>query len=112
MLKRRLALQMPLLAAPAILQASQALKVVYPAPESAQDRRSEDLVVLLRTALQRTEPSHGPFELSQASIAASEDRQLLDMEQGGLPNVVWASATVEREQRLRANTEAYLARLG
>ncbi len=100
MVKRRLLLQMPLLGSPAIVRAAPPLQVVYPAPESGQDHRSEDLVVLLRSALQRTETSHGPFELAQAQTASSEDRQLLDMEQGRLPNVVWASATVEREQRL------------
>ena len=55
---------------------------------------------LLRSALQHTETSHGPFDLTPASTAASEDRQLLSMEQGLLPNIVWASATQDREQRL------------
>jgi hypothetical protein len=100
MVRRRLVVQLPLLATPGLIHAAVPLKVVYPAPESAQDQRSQDLVVLLRTALQRTEASHGPFELAPAATASSEDRQLLDMEQGRLPNVVWASATIEREQRL------------
>ncbi len=94
-------MQAPLLAV-AGAQAAPPLKVVYPAPESPQDHRSLDLVALLRAALQRTEASHGPFELAPAQTAASEDRQLLSMEQGRLPNVVWASSTPEREQRLRA----------
>lgn len=101
MVKRRLLLQAPLLATPCLhAHAETTLKVVHPAPESVLDRRSEDLIVLLRTALQHTETSHGPFELLPASAAASEDRQLLSMEQGLLPNVVWASATPERERRL------------
>jgi len=99
MVKRRLLLQTPLLAVPEA-RAATALKVVYPAPESALDKRSEDLVVLLRSALQHTEASHGPFDLAPASAVASEDRQLLSMEQGLLPNVVWASATADRELRL------------
>lgn len=99
MVKRRLLLQTPLLVAPGA-QASTPLRVVYPAPESPLDTRSHDLVVLLRTALQRTEASHGPFELVPAPTASSEDRQLLSMEQGRLPNIVWASGTTEREKRL------------
>lgn len=97
--KRRLLLQTPMLAASGA-GAATTLKVVHPAPESALDQRSEDLVVLLRSALQHTETSHGPFDLTPASTAASEDRQLLSMEQGLLPNIVWASATQDREQRL------------
>jgi len=99
MVKRRLLLQVPLSAAPCA-RAGTHLKVFYPAPESALDRRSDDLVVLLRSALQRTQASHGPFDLAPASPAASEDRQLLSLEQGLLPNVVWASATPDRERRL------------
>lgn len=100
-LTRRLILQAPLQAA-AGAHAAQPLRVVYPAPESPQDQRSFDVIALLRAALQHTEASHGPFELTPAQTAASEDRQLLSMEQGRLPNVVWASSTVAREQRLLA----------
>lgn len=100
MVKRRHLLQAPLFAASGVQAAGAPARVVHPAPESALDRRSDDLIVLLRTALQRTEASHGPFELGPAPAAASEDRQLMNMEQGLLPNVVWASATPERERRL------------
>ena len=99
MAKRRLLLQTPWLAAPCA-RAEPVLQVVHPAPESALDKRSDDLIELLRLALQRTQTSHGPFELVPATAAASEDRQLLNMEQGLLPNLVWASATPDRERRL------------
>ncbi|MBI3347331.1 MAG: amino acid ABC transporter substrate-binding protein [Burkholderiales bacterium] len=104
MLTRRRLVQAPLLIAASIPAAAapQVQRVIYPAPESPTDQRSQDMVALLQAALQRTEVSHGPFTLAPAAVAASEDRQLLNMEQGQAPTVVWASATAERERRLLA----------
>lgn len=77
------------------------LRVVYPAPLSALDTRSDDLVALLRAALERSEPSHGPFELLPSAPVETLARQIALLERGELLSVVWASPTALLERQLR-----------
>ncbi len=77
------------------------LKVVYPAPISALDARSDDLVALLRAALERTESSHGPFELQPSIPLETLARQIVQLEQGAGLSVIWASPSAVPERNLR-----------
>ena len=74
--------------------------IVYPAPESPQDRRFDDLQELLRVALERTVDDFGPFRMEPMSDSMSSTRYARELEQGRFPNVIWTSTSVEREQAL------------
>lgn len=76
------------------------LQVVYPAPESALDRRFDDMVDLLRKALTATEGRHGPFQLRPHTEFMSQARQEAELERGRGLHVQWSATTVERERRL------------
>lgn len=77
------------------------LRVVYPAPLSALDHRSDDLIALLRAALERTESSHGPFELLPSAPVETLSRQMALLERGELLSVIWASPSALLERQLR-----------
>lgn len=79
---------------------AQPTRVVYPAPESPQDRRFDDMVALLREALSRTEARHGPFFMEPTAGFLNQARQLLELEQGRELRVQWSATTLEKEQRL------------
>lgn len=82
-------------------QPRQPQKVIYPAPLSALDSRSDDLVALLRAALERTEPSHGPFELQPSIPLETLARQIVQLEHGAGLSVIWASPSAVPERGLR-----------
>lgn len=83
------------------VRAASVQQVVYPAPESAQDHRFDDMVDLLRQVLQRTEAGYGPFEMRPHSEPMTQPRQLLELEQGRSLSVQWSATTLEKESRLR-----------
>lgn len=74
--------------------------VVYPAPESPQDRRFDDLHELLRGALERTADDFGPFRMEPMPESMSSIRYARELEQGRLPNVIWSSTSIAREAAL------------
>lgn len=90
-----LALALP---CPAVL--GQALRVSYPAYEGRADSRFDDLIEILRTALERTAPESGPFELAPSALEMNEARYLSALRMGQLVNVAWSSTSNEKEKEL------------
>lgn len=83
----------------------------YPAPQSPLDRRSLDLVALLREALRRTERSHGPVRLEPAAESLTELRQFAELNADrGMLHVIWATPSLQR--RTRAVSVNFDARRG
>lgn len=75
------------------------LEAVYPPPESADDIRDLDAVKLLRTALEKTEPSDGAFAMYPSkSGVMSTARYQKEVQDGVRLNVIWAAVTEELEQ--------------
>lgn len=79
--------------------ASAETRVVTIAPESASDVRFNDLLEILRGALDRTVPGYGPYTLEQAPVQMSAARAIEQLESHGLINVVWSSTSTERERK-------------
>ncbi|MEP4547366.1 MAG: amino acid ABC transporter substrate-binding protein [Saccharospirillum sp.] len=76
------------------------LAVVYPASESELDRRFDDLTLILRTALEKTETDFGPFEMHAAPAPMTSMRYSQELMAGRTPNVIWTSTSIERETLL------------
>jgi ABC-type amino acid transport substrate-binding protein len=79
--------------------ASAETRVVTIAPESPSDVRFNDLLEILRGALDRTVPAYGPYSLEQAPVQMSAARAIEQLERHGLVNIVWSSTSVERERK-------------
>ncbi|MEX2321082.1 MAG: amino acid ABC transporter substrate-binding protein, partial [Saccharospirillum sp.] len=77
------------------------LSVVYPASESEIDTRFDDLITILRTALEKTEPDFGPFQMRPASAPMTSMRYSNELLAGRTPNLIWTSTSVERESLFR-----------
>lgn len=77
------------------------LTVVYPASESELDRRFDDLTLILRTALEKTEADYGAFEMRAAPTPMTSMRYSQQLMAGRTPNVIWTSTSIEREALLR-----------
>ena len=75
------------------------LVVIYPRPQSESDTRDNDVVELLRFALQKTVDSYGPFKM-KPSIRMKEGRYKLELKKGRTLNVIWATVTEELEKEL------------
>lgn len=76
-----------------------ATAVVHPAPEGPSDVRHIDLVAILKKALEKSEPEHGPFTIAPAKVIMNESHQLLALEHGEHINVLWTSTSEEKEAR-------------
>lgn len=94
----RLCLFVLTLLTPAWLLAA-GIKVTYPTGDVPNDPRFNDVIEVLRTALEKTRPQYGPFELGPASTPMPKARYLLEMENHGEINVVWNGTSDELEQR-------------
>lgn len=70
--------------------------VIYPGDEF----RFAEYLETLRTALDKTIASHGPYVLKPASVSMNEDRYLAEARSGKLVNVVWSAATRDNERNL------------
>jgi len=79
--------------------ASAETRVVTIAPESPSDVRFNDLLEILKGALDRTVPDYGPYSLEQAPVQMSAARAVEQLERHGMVNVVWSSTSIERERR-------------
>jgi hypothetical protein len=79
--------------------ASAQTRVVTIAPESPADVRFNDLLEILKGALDRTVPDYGSYSLEQAPVQMSAARAIEQLERHGLVNVVWSSTSVEREKK-------------
>ena len=76
-----------------------AIKVVYPTGDIPNDPRFNDVIEILRTALEKTVPQFGPFELGPAPLPMPKARYLADLEQQREINVVWNGTSDELEKR-------------
>lgn len=76
------------------------LKVTYPANETAGDTRFNDLMEIMRTALEKTTGEFGPFELEASSEKMNEERTLSELKNGKVVNIAWSSTSSEKEQDL------------
>lgn len=76
------------------------LLVVYPAPESPNDRRFNDLIEILNGALMATEDDYGPFRMESAQQPMTSMRYAQELMAGRTPNVIWTSTSREREAAL------------
>ena len=80
--------------------ASPPLRVVYPATESPDDTRFDDLKEILRVALDET-AAEGPYTLGASSRYLNEARYLAEIRDGGgEANVVWSSTSEQKEREL------------
>lgn len=100
-MKRRLLLGGGGLAPWVHVRAATVQQVVYPASESPQDRRFDDMVDLLRQVLQRTEAGFGPFEMRPHTEYLTQPRQIMELQQGRILSLQWSATTLEKEQLLR-----------
>ena len=78
------------------------LVVTYPKHHSKYDDRHRDVIELLRTVLQRTEKTDGPFSLRQNKINMTQSRFAVELQRGtkNAPNVIWSNPTEELENIL------------
>jgi hypothetical protein len=82
------------------------VKVVYPAYETATDTRFDDVIEILRDALEITRPEFGPYELAPSNARMNEARYMVELENEGKPssispiNVAWSSTSINKEKIL------------
>ncbi len=74
--------------------------VTYPASESANDPRFNDLIEILQTALDKTVPEYGPYQLKSSPLEMNEARYLRELLHGQSINVIWSSTSHEKERDL------------
>ena len=72
--------------------------VTYPADEVASDARHRDLLEILHTALEKTVPQFGPYQLRPSAEIMNEARYLLELKNGRLLNIAWSSTSIEKER--------------
>lgn len=76
------------------------IRVIYPTDEVSTDTRFSDLKEILRTALDKTVPAYGPYELEPSASGMNEARYLAQLQAGQLINIAWSSTSKEKEQAL------------
>jgi hypothetical protein len=78
------------------------MRYIYPAPESPDDVRYDDIIALLQSALDHTQPEYGPYELQAAPAPMTEARYLNELgkpvQEHRLVNVAWSSTSEEKER--------------
>jgi hypothetical protein len=89
------------LVAPALGHSADAVQsVVYPAFEQSDEVRFDDLLDLMRAALNATVPKFGPYTLSPSRRGMNEARYLIELARGEDINVAWSSTSVAKEAEL------------
>jgi len=84
------------------------IKVVYPAFENVDDTRFDDLVDILKTALEKTTPEFGPFELEPSKLQMDEVRYMSELKAGKMINIAWSSTSVStRASHLEAPRKSW-----
>jgi len=77
--------------------------VVYPAFESGADSRYNDLVEILKTALEKTVADYGPYTLQPSKSGMNEARSLAELRNpAGMVNIAWCGTSVQKEKTYRA----------
>ena len=78
-------------------------KVVYPAFESRSDSRYNDLVEILKTALEKTKAEYGPYTLQPSKSGMNEARALAELlNPAGMVTIGWSGTSVQKEKDYRA----------
>ncbi|MRR57247.1 MAG: transporter substrate-binding domain-containing protein [Deltaproteobacteria bacterium] len=78
-------------------------KVAYPGFESRADSRYNDLLEILKTALEKTAAEYGPYTLQPSRSGMNEARSLAELlNPDGLVNVAWSGTSVQKEKDYRA----------
>jgi hypothetical protein len=78
-------------------------KVVYPAFESRTDSRYNDLVEILKTALEKTKAEYGPYTLQPSKSGMNEARALAELlNPAGMVTIGWSGTSVQKEKDYRA----------
>jgi len=72
--------------------------VIYPAAQSSLDPRHDDLIELVRSALEQTAREDGPYTMVPSKVAMSPSRVFVELQRGELVNITWGSTSVERER--------------
>jgi hypothetical protein len=72
--------------------------VTYPANETASDPRYNDLIEILHTALEKTVPEYGPYQLGPSKLEMNEARYLRELHDGNSINIIWSSTSFEKER--------------
>ena len=80
-----------------IRQAAAVLRVVYPPPVSANDRRSDYPLQLLRLALSKVEQR---VELVPYPVAMNKARAVVMLTEGRGVDVAWMTTSTDRERTL------------
>lgn len=85
-----------------VMSASAAAQTVitYPASQSPDDTRYDDLKEILHMALQKTKHDYGPFVLRESDARMNEVRSLYELQVGRTLDVVWFSTSEQRERDL------------
>lgn len=100
-LKTALSIMLILLAFSGVLHPAsspaETLNVIYPPKESEKDTRDDDLVEILKTALDKTAQTDGPYTM-RPSIQMNEGRFRTELLSGNLINIIWSVATFEAEE--------------
>jgi ABC-type amino acid transport substrate-binding protein len=94
----RIAMAMLTFSVGAAALAAEPRTVTYPGFEVAGDVRFLPYVELLQQALKRTEGEYGPAKAVPTTLAMTEARYLKELANGTV-DVIWSSATEEREQQ-------------
>lgn len=76
----------------------QGMVVIYPANETPDDPRFNDLIEILQTALDKTKKEYGPYQLGTSSVAMNEARYLMELREGNSINIIWSSTSLEKER--------------
>lgn len=78
-------------------------RVVYPAFESRTDSRYNDLVEILKTALEKTKAEYGPYTLQPSKSGMNEARALAELlKPDGMVTIGWSGTSVQKEKDYRA----------
>jgi hypothetical protein len=78
-------------------------KVVYPASESDAEARFDDLIEILKTALDKTVAEYGPYTLEPSRSGMNEARYLVELlDPSGSVNVVWSGTSTQKEKDYNA----------
>ena len=75
-------------------------EVIYPPAQSTLDVRDRDLIEILRSALEKTENTDGPFILHSTNLDMNPARYRYEVKHGDDLNIIWAVATKKMEEDL------------
>lgn len=84
----------------AVDAASPELQIVLPAPSNDGASYSNYFPQLLRLALEKTKASDGPYRIDFYAAPLSSSRQILELKNNGVINLIWDGTDKQRESEL------------